>query len=221
MVYRRYTPRRTNYRRRRYRRPTRGKVYGAAFSQLARDVSKLKGMLNVEYKSKDVAVSETPNTTGTVIYLNDIAGNDSLAGRDGLQVRLKSLQMRLTSEVNVSDVDTFVRIMVVIDKQPQGALPSITDILESTSITSVRNLSFRKRFVILKDTVQKLRSGAVSNNIQFMRLYKRLDMKSIYNSTGSGISNIESNGLFLVLFSDEATNPPTISGTTRVRYLDN
>ncbi len=121
--------------------------------------------------------------------------------------------------INEAAVDTAVRIMVVIDKQPNETVLVIGDLIGATTMPSFRQLDHRKRFVILHNSVHHLTTGGQGNT--HLDWYKQLDMITQYDDTTSGIGSITTNALYLVIFSNEATNGPTIDRTTRVRYIDN
>ncbi len=195
-------------------------IYGKAGYQLFKDVSRLKGLINTEFKKIDVTAAATVSTTASIILINPSVVGDDFDSRDGRVIRLKSVQLTLTAAIGVTTTFSFVRVMIVIDKQPNEILLVLTDLLDFANITSHRNLDGRKRFVILKDEILEL--SQVGKRTAIIKWYKDLDMKTIYDDSNAGdITDITSNALYLILSSDEATLVPFVTRTTRVRFIDN
>ena len=172
---------RKNYRRkRRYyrrRRPPQRISYWKTAQQLWKDVGYLKSLVNTEFKAKTlINSSQTFSTTGSLTLLNGLSQGDDFDNRSGRQVRFKSLQFRGSVEQHASATQTFLRLIWVIDKQPNASTPVIGDILTSTSIAATRNLDNRKRFVILKDILVQMNSNGKSTSV--MKFYHNIDMKT-------------------------------------------
>ena len=220
-------PRKYNYRRKNYREKkvypprSRWQNYGNAINQLGKDVSSLKNLINVEFKAKDVSTGTiTVNNVGTSYLLNGLQRGDTLDSREGRQVRGKSLEMRFLQSISTSAVNTQMRYILVIDKQANAASPTFNDILTSTSVTAARNLDNRKRFVVLKDKQITLRDNNTSE--LFFKWYIPIDCKTVYNASNVGdISDIETNSIWLFMFSSETTNLPVTNIQSRYRFIDN
>ncbi len=118
---------------------------------------------------------------------------------------------------------TVVRRLIVIDKQPNQATFPIINLL-NTGVSlpnyALRELTHRKRFVILKDDRIFL-SQTGPQIAEFPDYYSKIDMITNYDGNAGTIADIPSNALFVVFVSSEATNVPTIQHATRVRYIDN
>lgn len=104
----------------------------------------------------------TMNTTGTVTCLNMISTGSSFFNRYGRRIALKSLHFHGIIQNNGnSNVNTheYLRFLIVYDRQANGALPALSDILQNTdqqannttSVFSDLNLNNRERFLILRD----------------------------------------------------------------------
>lgn len=210
----RYTPRRRPVR----RAPTRAAIYGSAARQLYRDVSKLKGLINVEFKYVDNASTINPGTTGTFVLLNGLATGDTASTRDGRQVRFKSIQHKMILNLNASASATTVRCIFLIDTQPNEAAPAAADVLQSVGLVAPRNLDYRKRFVILKDQNYRVNTDMPERTVSW---YRNLDMKTVYDDGGDTIASITTNSLYMLMLSDEAANTPTVTYYTRLRFIDN
>lgn len=199
--------------------------YGPTAVKLASDVYRLKNLINVEFKYAQANSSSTPSTAAaTLLLLNGLTKGDDSTDREGRQIRMKSVQYNVRSLINGAATATLVRVMLVLDTQPNAAAPTIANILETTGglyVDAFRNLSNRKRFIILKDDKQVLDSDDQYNNID---CYKQFNpgFKTVYNSGNAGtIADITTNALYLVAISDEATNTPSVNMYYRIRFIDN
>lgn len=221
-----YRRRNTNYQKkyfkRKYNRPaTRWENYGAGLGQLTKDVVKLKGLINTEFKTKDVTATSTavPNA-GVRILLNGLTKGDGYNNRDGRQVRFKSLQMKYSVEHSGAGAQNRVRVMVVVDKQPNQAAFTVADLLQDTAIPTLspRNLNARKRFAWLYDKSFTLNDDYPEKIFKF---YKKIDCKTIYDdSDGGAVADIQTNSIYMVMVSDHVTGP-LMTYYNRLRFVDN
>ncbi len=195
--------------------------YYDMYQKVAKDVSRLKSLINVEFKAIDTGtISAEVNTTAIIALLNSCIQGDDFDNREGRTIRVKSVQLSVTTHWNISVPDNVLRVLIVIDKQPNGILMLIGDLLDATNSTAFRNLDNRKRFVILLDRV--VSGGSLNNKPAQIDYYKKMDMITTYNSGNAGtIADIETNALYLVLLADEATEGPVVDRDTRIRYIDN
>lgn len=102
------------------------------------------------------------NSTGSIIALNLIQAGSSFFNRVGRKIEMKSLLLEFTprpvAAARSTAADT-LRVLVVYDRQTNGALPAISDILQDTEqngtnttiSTSNINLNNRDRFQIIRD----------------------------------------------------------------------
>ena len=121
------TYRRKKYagRRRHPARRTRGSIYGAAAKQLYRDVSKLKNLINVEFKYFDTPYQSSLGDPGAILCQNLVPLGDSSTSRDGQQIRIKSLECECL--VNMSNnVPAACRIIYFLDLEARGLVPPIS-----------------------------------------------------------------------------------------------
>lgn len=212
------------YKKRTYKRkaPTRGQAYGGAVSQLYKDVKMLKNLINVEFKRADQTASTTSSTAGNTILLNGLQKGDDFQNRDGRQVRIKSVQVQLRVTMAAAATTTCFRYFILLDKQPNTTGFAMSDVLDTAvagGVDAFRQLSNRKRFVILKQQRLVLDSDDPSRVIQF---YKKLDLKTIYDDSDTGaIADVTTNALYLYMMSDQGANVPTVIYNARLRFIDN
>jgi len=216
--YRGYRNNYGGYKKKRYykKKPTRYENYSAGIGQLSRDVGKLKNLINVEFKALDTTVTVSPSTTFSRYVLNAASQGDDYNARDGRQVRWKSIQINGTLEHK--GTDAIVRGLLVIDTQPNQGLAALTDILNVENTYSLRNLDERKRFVILVDRKWSITSD---NAFRAVKIFKKLDMKTVYDGTSGTFADITSNSLIWCVGSTTATQQPLMNFQARARFIDN
>lgn len=175
--------------------------------------------LNVEKKTLDLTSSGTVSSTGSVFHVSGIPQGDGQNARDGVSVRCQYLGLRMEYTENASVAGaTFLRLMILRDgRQIASATPAIGTILETVDRNSFLNNDTLGRFQILHDRIYTLSNvGTVGKHISV-----DLPMSSHIRYNGTLSSNIESNGLYVVLISNQGTNVPSVGFTTRIRYVDN
>jgi len=202
---------------------------------VVRDATKLTS--SSELKVADLTVANyVADTTGAVTLLAvPVLGSD-MTNRIGRKIKLKSVYIRGLLQRESTAVDTvhdacLCRLMLVYDKQPNGAAPAITDILVTASSISQLNLNNRDRFQILKDkqwvvgpywtnTVATQSFGIADRVCYPVKIYQKLDLEMIFNSTNGGtIADVNSGAFYLVTIGHRADGG-SFSLATRVRYLD-
>lgn len=124
-----------------------------------------------EKKSLDIGSSTTAapggtalalTTTGSVVPLNLIAAGSSFFNRVGRKVEMLSVELAFQFGIVSQTVTTpqdWARILIVYDRQTNGANPTISDILQdsdslganSFSVTAGLNLNNRDRFLVIYD----------------------------------------------------------------------
>jgi len=143
---------------------SRGVSYRAGYDRKAGYYGRFStGAENREAKYHDVYAAATAVAAGTATRydLNIIAQGDNANERVGRKVMIKSIHFRATNWSRDTTADAGVdlmcnyRVVLVLDKQCNGASPAFTDIFDTTTITD-QTLSFRRldnssRFKILLD----------------------------------------------------------------------
>lgn len=189
-----------------------------------------------ELKFFDTALSDASVAADGVVQgsLNLIPQGVTESTRVGRKCVIKNLNFRLTLyRVLVDSVATAlpheqVRIMLVLDKQANGANPAITDILETDDMNSFNNLANKSRFRVLYDKVFNMDALAVGSNgttvdqaarSRTVSCFKKVNLPIEFSSTTGAITEIRSNNLVWVTVTDTGSLT-TINGTCRVRFSD-
>lgn len=198
-----------------------------------------KGLVRAYAKEKgyvDVApATYACNTTGTITLLNTVAQGAAVTQRVGKKIVMKGLQMRGRLQNDTQALFNDVAYMIVYDKRPTGALPLVTDILNTISPDSMNNDANAGRFRILKRVDEVLIGNRDPTGAPtYPSLTDRtvlgqdwwLDMKSApvtYKAAGTGaIGDIEEGALYLVTVGSGAAgagDADLVSGF-RLRFLD-
>ncbi len=218
-AYNRYAPTRS------YRKRTRAPWYSKMGSALSvankalRATKYLKGLVNSEMHIQQLTIAQTVVAAGSVVSIVGISEGDSQFQRNGLVILLKYVKLKLGGVMHASATDTIIRVILFVDLQQQSdAVPTVTDVLQSSSVNAFYQAGQMGRFRILYDKAIPMSAVGSSANWHIdLHIPVKLHVK--YNGTAA--TDLQKNGIFLLLVADEATNVPTVDGETRVGFHDN
>ncbi len=173
-----------------------------------------------ERKFHDVALADTlVSTTGTVhTGINLIAQGVTESTRVGRAAFIKSIFMRMTFQLSESTSQAsgsdWVRTIVLLDKQANGALPTVADVITAPSIPAFgfNNLANKQRFHILYDKWCHVRIWAAGGNGTAIETMRSREIKSWYkkfkkpvaiefSSTTGAITEVRSNNFVVISIS--------------------
>lgn len=184
---------------------------------------------NSELKFFDTQLAFSFDLTGEVPatgQLNLIPQGVTESQRVGRKCVVKSIHIRgycLGASDQPSDI---IRLMVVLDRQCNGAAAVGTDILTTANTYSFNNLANSQRFLILKDWyLQYNVMASVGNAATFpnqvikVKWNKKCNIPLEFSSTTGAITEIRSNNIFLYAagLNDDKT---TFVGNCRIRFSD-
>ncbi len=175
----------------------------------------------IEFKTNDQTASGTVTLVAGFVLLNGVSAGDLFNTRDGRIIMVKSIELSYTYMMDptlTQLLHTQIRVMIIQDRQPNQVLLLIADLLDLTTMTSLRNLDNRSRFIVHYNKVHSMSSTGEQAGSGYW--YKRFNVKTTYDNTGDLIADITTNAFFLVLFSTDTTTAPLIEHTTRMRYTD-
>jgi len=197
----------------------------------------------VEKKVSDTDTTvQDINTTGDFQLLCAPTPGSDMTNRIGRKIRIKSVYIRgdlrqqaaSALSVNVGSYPLLARMIIFVDNQPNGAAPALTDILKEALSSSQLNLNNRDRFKVLcdkqwaldpylnVDTATQSR-GAVGRCIQAIKVYKKLDIETIFNAGTAGtVADINTGALYMLWVGNNAAsgNDGIATVSTRVRFSD-
>lgn len=212
----------------------------------------------VEVKAMDMpaisagadSIVKVISTTATFDLLNGIQEGASFYNRVGRRTHMKSVHVTgflAPNGVNGAGVAEYDRIMLVYDRQPNGAFPAIADILldygnDGTTFTtsiSKMNLNNVERFAILRDSRYQCpnnsNSGGITAGQSNLQQYDEdggkinwfvplKDLETHYKSSTNpaAIGDIATGALYLITFGSvaAATAGFTFTYNSRLRFID-
>lgn len=205
-----------------------------------------------EVKAIDSGLTSTSglNGTGAVICLNLVRAGSSFFNRIGRRIELKNITFSaIIAPLRTSTAATseYVRILIVYDRQTNGANPAIADILQSTDQSGANttssfsgiNLNNRDRFRIFADERITLPNitvvGAITtspsvdidpmkttfNIKRFIKLGRELTQYKA-DSAPAVVGDIATGGLFLVFLGSTGAGAESyaVNWESRVRFND-
>lgn len=185
----------------------------------------------VDFEETTILVSSTQNGLNAAIF-NLLEEGASFYNRVGRRIKMKDVTIDAsfgpTGTVGTQNVPEIIRVFVVYDKQSNGALPALSDILldynaggtTSTTMLSHLNLNNRDRFLILADerhvlppvattTGPAYTYGSVpstSKDWRFTRHIKLRGLESHYKASAGTIGDLATGSLFLFWISGYGTS---------------
>lgn len=178
------------------------------------------------------------NATGSPQLLNGcIAGSQNFQ-RIGRKINMKSLQIRgVLTPTDLTTNAQMVRMIVVYDKQSNGAAPTFANVITSQNIAGATqslvgdmvNLDNRDRFEIIRDKIYSFNFGdaagyAPSPGSYECTDYIRLaDRPVVFNAGTAGtVGDIQSGALYVFWISSQAaaTGSTLQSLSYRLRFID-
>lgn len=205
---------------RRRRRPTFGRKFFNTADRALKTALHVKKLLNVEYKVTDIVeTTQAVDSSGVLISLNNNAQGNGAQQRSGNSVLNKTLQLKYYCTQHASATNTFVRLVLLLDKSPNGTVTTINDIFSETRITGHLDIEHMHRYRILSEQLISLNASSHDNVIG--KKFHQLKFHTKYEGSDSTENGIEKNQLLLYMISNEATNTPSVHYSTRLRFIDN
>ncbi len=168
-------------------------------------------------QATDAAMATTP----TIVQLCNMSEGDTNQKRDGGEVRFVSCTLNYLSQRHISADTTVIRIMLVHDKQTNGAIFADTDLLYDATavdnIVSPLNLNNNHRFKVLYDRCHPV---AAANRVVCRKKFFKLNILCRYDANAGDITDLTQGSIALVFMTDETTNTPVITYNVRLRFTD-
>lgn len=196
-----------------------------------------------EVKALDNPPITTPiTTTGTFILLNDVPNGSQYFQRVGTKVTMRNLHLTgfITNTATSAAAD-WVRIMVVYDRQTNGALPASADLISSIASSGTTssmgldflNLNNRDRFTVLRNKKYVLptvtnTAGVLTNvgvidgaypTVHFDEFITMKEMVAQFKASAGSVADIASGSLLLYVQS-QGTASWSFTWSSRLRYDD-
>lgn len=182
----------------------------------------------IEKKNNDVALSSAAITAGgdVVSLVAGILQDTKADGRVGDKIFLWDLNLNMRLVWTSSGTPGQCRVLLVVDKQGDGATPNYADgdadsVMESASILSYRKLDNTQRFNVIYDRVFQVSAG--DKAFCFPKIHKsfKKGMQIKYTTADQTGANagIRQNNVWCIIYSD---SPTYVSRDfhARIRYTD-
>ena len=180
-----------------------------------------------ELKYVDAIGSAISITSSGVLHLlNGLVPGTGASQRIGKKAIMKTLQFRAAmggGTTGATPFQGFVRLLWIYDKQSNATAPTVAQILEQTSGSSMMNMDNRDRFTVLADKQFALDQSGGHQSAQ-CKMFKRLNHATIFNNGTAGtVADITSGSIYLLVINESVninTNDPIIYYTNRIRFDD-
>jgi len=155
--------------------------------------------------------------TGSTIPLTQIGQGIASTQRIGLETKATGVELKYNVQMNASATYSVARVMLVVDRQQvSDTALSLAEVVQDASyITSLGSEIHRGRFTMLYDRTHVL---TATNSKPQAHFKKRLNLPVKYNGANSG--DIQKNGVYLVIQSDQSTYIPLVSYSMKYAFTD-
>jgi len=200
---------------------TSGKVFN--YNRMVSSRLSISELKDITIRSLAVVPPLASAASCTPFLLNGVSQGVTPTTRVGRRILMKSLYIRWFLQLAATTTGgTPVRMLVVYDKQTNGAAPSVTDIVLTDEITSPMNLSNSKRFQVLCDqTWSCVGTGGPQSIV--LNKYMKLDKTVEFNTGNAGtVADITSGSIYVLCWSGNglAVTVPLGVLYSRVRFQD-
>lgn len=167
----------------------------------------------------------TADATGGMTCVNMVQTGASLSSRIGAKITVKSIRIRATITCVTASTNS-IRIVLLCDKQPNGAFPVIgtifkDNISDTTTFNSSLNSSQFSRFIVLRDLVYNFTNGNNLGKYISKMIKKKIPIS--YGSSNGDIGDLNTNSILLLAGTStytHTTDAMHIKFSTRLRYYD-
>lgn len=198
-----------------------GMRYGGYATKMAKEEKKFLDTASAVYGC---------DTTGSITLLSGVPQNASESGRIGREIYLRSLEGRGFVVVNNTTLQTTARLLVVFDRQPNKALPTVGDIITPIGTNGFMPDYNKKRFKVLKNIAYALDGNALTagqgseSSVQIADFFLKFKkpLKCEFQGATGGIGDIISGSLLFVTVGSNAAGTAACSALIafRLRYTE-
>lgn len=179
------------------------------------------GGMGPEYKLFDTTQSQPISDAGYhTTLLGSVASGSGFNQRVGNHITLKSYYLRatLTGDLTTGPRYNHLRLLLLLDKQANGALPTIASMFPANAdkIVSPLDPSVADRYNIIHDKVYTLNDNEPS---KFIKVFKKFNMPVDYASATTSVPTNNQIIPVWIGFDDEVLT--TVIWDERIRYTDN
>jgi hypothetical protein len=155
--------------------------------------------------SDTVVAAQACNTTGTIVLLSTVAQGVGIDAHIGLKLQFLRAELHVHQTVTAATgVDQSQRWLLVWDRQPNGALCAIDDVLTTVSTLSGYDVNGQTRFKVLKDVYFTLNAAAEPGSERVWHLTVPIKKQVTFITAGATISAIGSGALLFISIGSQA-----------------
>ena len=189
-----------------------------------------------KFNTMAVGSNQTVSPSATIYTLGLLTRGTGPNDRVGNNIRLKSIEFRIRFQTNTAGAGLtdggIIRMMLFIDKQPNGALFTNTELFAATTATLISNSPLNpnnsgSRFIMLKQWNFAINVFGGATNVPgqkmivYHRRFKNNGIKVQYNNGNAGtIADITHNAVHLIMLSSQQADFPLANGVILYRYED-
>ncbi len=198
----------------------RGYASKKSVSGLYKKMNRIERGFDKELKTFDTNTDTTRNTTANIFNLSNMAQGDTSITREGLQIQPRSLAFKLWVTPHASATASQLRLIIFKDREQHGTVPTVEEILEAEDHDSFPEHDTRPRFKFYRD-IQVLIDN-ISHKQDYITGFIKFGKKAKIWYLGTNAQQVAmgKNTLYVLTISNEATNVPSYTLNTRLRYVD-
>lgn len=162
---------------------------------------------------------QNTSVAGTVWAITQgIIQGDSVLTRDGRQITLQEVGLKIDVFMPTAAVASGVRIILFSDRMNLGSLPGIANVLSSSTLTSPYSLeqNLTSRFAIHADIVKNFTAGGIQQTV--VNIQRPLKSKVTYNGDADVAAANGKHSVFFLILTDSGATVPTYDFTFHVRF---
>lgn len=177
-----------------------------------------------EYKVSTIeGNASTFNTSYSFIHLTGILQGTGATNRIGNRIRWQSVFFNSFIVKSASATNTMINFILMIQRNTSGTAPDINGILNNVTagvaIVSSRNLNFMNKYKILRRYSVKLDSDTTNKKFKFMHKFRGGKILN-YEGNAGDITDLTNDSIFLLIYSNQSTNVPSVTYSLRSRFTD-
>ena len=190
-----------------------------------RGLNEIRRYINIEEKYLDTSVSLTPDQSGSLQCITQIAQGTTMNTRVGNSLRVQRLEIKGRAAVSASVTSySLCRIIVFRDMEGQGTAPTVADLLETVGGSAAPRQPYdwlnRKRFSVLYDMLVPLTAISGGQMVQVFTYSVDLAKHVLYRGTTAAAASDGEGSIYIACVSDEATNTPSVNASCRFTFTD-
>lgn len=162
--------------------------------------------------------------TDTIVYLlNATTAGSAYNQRSSPSILMKSVELNFGVYPGTSQVDHRVfRALILYDKQPNGAQPTDSFILNTDLAFGFIEPGLNDRFTILYSELFGVGPFDQQDKPEVRNVYRKLSLQSTYDGEAGNVGDIETGALYLVLMANNAVSgatQPVVRWSSKMRFV--